>query len=100
MAFLNKNCAYYNIYIVIPLIYFLHILPFHIILTLKENADPENFKEHENEVYSQMVIPKYFRLLQSKLDNYCFESPLSSQGMLIFGLLSSIFVLYPPEYLK
>lgn len=99
-AFLNKNCAYYNVYYIIPFIYIVHILPFHIIISLKKQADPENYKTHEEEVYDQMIIPKYFRLTTAKLDEFCFASPLSTQGMLIFGLLSSIFVLYPPDYLK
>lgn len=98
-AFLNKQCAYYNVYVVIPIIYLVHILPFHIIITLKQKADPENYKLHEEEVYEQMIIPKYFRMLTDNLEKFCFASPLSTQGMMIFGLLSSIFVLYPPKYL-
>ena len=99
-AFLNKDCAYYNVYLVIPIIYIVHILPFHVLVTLKEKADPENYKIHEEEVYEQMVVPKYFKLTMAKLDGFCFANPLSPQGMLIFGLLSSIFVLHPPNYLK
>lgn len=99
-AFLNKNCAYYNVYYVIPAIYIIHILPFHILITLKEKCDPENFKKHEEEFYETLIIPKMFRTVTKQLEGFCFASPLSTQGMLIFGLLTSIFVLYPPIYLK
>lgn len=98
-AFLNKDLAYYNVYYVIPLIYIVHILPFHIIITLKKNVDPEHYKLHEEQFYDTLIIPKIFRCITNKLENICFASPLSTQGMLIFGLLSSIFVLYPPNYL-
>jgi hypothetical protein len=99
-AFLHKDLAYYNVYYVIPLIYILHILPFHIIITLKKKYDPYNYKIHEEHFYEKLIIPKIFRSITDKLDNFCFASPLSTQGMLIFGLLTSIFVLYPPSYLK
>ena len=99
-AFVNKQWAYYNLYFVIPFIYLVHILPFHIIITLKQKSDPENYKSHEEEFYETMIIPKMFRSLTSGLENFCFASPLSTQGMLIFGLLTSIFVLHPPDYLK
>jgi hypothetical protein len=99
-AFLNKTCAYYNVYYVIPLIYIIHILPFHIIITLKQKSDPENYKIHEEQVYEKLIIPKYFRTVTSMLEDFCFANPLGTQGMMIFGLLTSIFVLYPPPYMK
>ncbi len=99
-AFLNKDLAYYNVYYVIPLIYIIHILPFHIIITLKKNVDPEYYKLHEEQFYETLIIPKLFRNVTNKLENFCFASPLSTQGMLIFGLITSVFVLYPPNYIK
>ena len=98
-AFVNKDMAYYNVYFVIPFIYIVHILPFHILISLKKNSDPKNYKTHEEEFYETLVIPKLFRNVTGKLEGFCFASPLSTQGMLIFGLLTSIFVLYPPNYL-
>jgi hypothetical protein len=99
-AFLSKEMAYYNVYYVIPLIYIVHVLPFHIIITLKEKTDPEHYKLHEEQFYEKLIIPKLFRNVTNKLEKFCFASPLSTQGMLIFGLLTSVFVLYPPRYLK
>ena len=83
----------------IPLIYIIHILPFHILISLKKKNDPENYKVHEKEFYETLIIPKIFRQVTNKLEGFCFASPLSTQGMLIFGLLTSIFVLHPPNYL-
>jgi hypothetical protein len=100
LAFLNKNLAYYNIYYVVPLIYLIHILPFHIIKKLKEKCDPVNFKIHEESFYEILIIPKLFKDSAKKLEDYCFASPISPQGILIFGLITSLFSLYPPTYLK
>ena len=36
LAFINKTTAYYNIYYVIPIIYIIHIFPFHILENLKK----------------------------------------------------------------
>lgn len=99
-AFVNKEWAYYNVYYVIPFIYIVHMLPFHILITLKQKYDPDNYKNNEEKFYETLVIPKLFRNFTSELEKFCFASPLSTQGMLIFGLLTSIFVLYPPNYLK
>lgn len=99
-AFLDKNLAYYNIYYVIPAIYIVHILPVHIINTLKEKCYPYNYKKYEEEFYETLIIPKIFRSITKELEEFCFASPLSTQGMLIFGLLTSIFVLHPPLYFQ
>jgi hypothetical protein len=100
LAFLNKDLAYYNIYYVIPIIYLIHMLPFHILIKLKEKCDPDNYKNHEESFYETLIIPKLFKDTKKVLENYCFASPLSPQGVLIFGLITSIFSLYPPTYLK
>ena len=68
-------------------------------ISLKKESDPENYKKHEEEFYETLVIPKLFRTVTGKLEKSCFANPLSTQGMLIFGLITSIFVLHPPDYL-
>jgi hypothetical protein len=98
-AFVNKDCAYYNVYFVIPLIYIAHMLPFHILVSLKEKNDPENHEKRQKEFNEILIIPNIFTRITSKLEKNCFASPLSTQGMLIFGLITSIFVLHPPNYL-
>jgi|LakMenE01Jun11ns_1017448.scaffolds.fasta_scaffold9705095_2 hypothetical protein len=61
---------------------------------------PKNFKNYKEEMNNKMIIPKYFTILFKKLEKFCFTSPISSYGMLIFGLRSLIFFLYHPRYLK
>jgi hypothetical protein len=99
-AFLNKKWAFYNIYFVIPFIYIIHLLPFHILVALKEKTDPTNHENHEKSFYKTLVIPHLFRKAQKYLEECCLESPISTQGMLIFGLITSIFALYPPTFGK
>jgi hypothetical protein len=40
-----------------------------------------------------MGLPGKFLKLQHKLENNCFGSPISPQGMLIFGAISSAWAL-------
>ena len=98
-AFVNKKFAYYNVYYVIPIIYILHILPFHILNRLKETVDAENHINRNNQVSNFLIIPNLFGNISNKFQKFSFANPLSAQGMLIFGLLTSIFVLHPPKYL-
>jgi hypothetical protein len=99
-AFVNKKSAYYNIYFVIPFIYLVHILPFHILTTLKEKIDPVHHRERVEKVSELLVFPKLWLKMEAALKKFCFLSPISTQGMLILGLITSIFVLHPPLYLR
>ena len=94
-AFLNKKTALLNIYFVIPFIYIIHILPFHIIITYKKKLYPKTYKKKEDEFNNLLIIPKYFLELTKFLDSYSFANPISGQGMLIFGLITSIYKLHP-----
>ena len=94
-SFLNIKTAYINFFIVIPIIYILHIFPFHIIIEAKKQVIPDKI-ERETEldnIDKSFIIPYYIVKLQKMLDEKCFCSPLSPQGMLILGLLSSGYVL-------
>ena len=99
-AFLNKKCAYYNVYYLIPIIYILQIfLPFCLLNKIEEAADPENYIKRVNQISDVTIFPKLYDNIKSIFQKYSFASPFSSQGMLIFGLLTSIFALNPPKYL-
>jgi hypothetical protein len=93
LAFLNPKTAYYNVYYVIPIIYIVHILPFHIIVSLKKKIYTDDNEEIEKEstVSKFLIIPYLFNNAQKFFKKYSFCSPLSPQGMLIFGLLTSIY---------
>ena len=97
-AFLNTRTANINVYIVIPLVYILHMLPFHILSKLKQEIKKEHAANEENKFYKLLCFPYIFVELQGKLDKYCTFSPISPQGLLIFGLISCIFRLHPPNY--
>ncbi len=93
-AFTNKKLAYFNIYYIIPMIYLLHILPFHILMEIKKKSNPKHWEEDTEYIYNILILPDIFVKTQKYLDKHCTYNPISPQGMLIFGLLSSIYVLY------
>ena len=94
-AFLNRKLAYINIFYIIPLIYIIHIFPFHIITKSKENLYPDSWEEKYNNFLesSPLGILKVYVDTQEKLDNYCFGNPIGPQGMLILGLITSAYSL-------
>jgi len=89
LAFLNKNFAAINLYYFIPFIYILHILPFHIIELTKKKMDPETWEEKVSGFNNMLFIPSKFVSLNQYLEKHCYCSPISPQGMLIFGAISS-----------
>ena len=94
LGFLIKKLATINIYILIPLIYLLHaLLPFHLLESIKQNIYPDTYQSKQKEVDTSLIIPHYYKKIVGDLNNYCFFNPLSPQGMLIFGLISSIYSL-------
>ena len=90
-AFINKKTAKFNLIVLIPLIYILHILPFHILTKMKYSLYPNTATNKVDFINIILIIPKLFTSLQSTLDKLCFMSPISPQGMLIFGALSSAY---------
>ena len=93
LAFITVKTAWINLYIIIPLIYLLHILPFHIITTSKQKINPINYKEDQAKINNKITIVEYFIKYQHHCSKFCFASPISPQGMLIFGALTSSYVL-------
>ena len=95
LAFLNPITAYYNVYYVIPMIYVLHILPFHILVSLKKKiySDDKEKKAKEDLVSKLLVIPYIFNKIKDFFNKFSYFNPLSPQGMLIFGLITSIYKL-------
>ncbi len=92
-AFINEKTAYYNAYFVIPFIYLVQILPFHIIISLKSKIyhDEDELHNKEDEVYCSLLLPHLFIKLSKIFENFSFYNPISPQGMLIFGLITSIY---------
>ena len=98
LAFVNKNTARINIYIVIPLIYLLHCFPIHILIYCKKKIYKNSYLTKESQINKFLIIPNIYKNLQNSLYKFCTFNPISPQGMLIFGLLSSLFKLYPIKY--
>ncbi len=92
-AFLNPRAATINLFYVIPFVYIIHIFPFHFLNSMKESMYPDDWEKRVDTVVSHMVIPELFTNAQKKLDTVCFASPISAQGMLIFGAISSAWAL-------
>lgn len=93
-AFLNKTTAEFNIKYFIPLLYILHILPFHVIIILKKQIYTNNkIKENQEKIYDKLIFPRIFFIIKSKLDTFVTFNPLSPQGMMIFGLITSYYKL-------
>lgn len=99
LAFLKEDMARLNLYYVVPAVYLLHILPFHILISIKRYLKPKQWKIDDSNIRSSLIIPELFTNLRNSLDNYCTFNPISTQGMMIFGLITSAFRLYPPSYL-
>lgn len=91
-AFMNKNTAEFNLYYLIPMIYIIHILPFHIIVTLKEYIEPENSQEKVKEYENNNIIAIIYTKLSKIFKNATFN-PISPQGMMIFGAITSAWAL-------
>ena len=92
-GFVNINTAWVNLFIIVPVIYILHILPFHIIQKTKEKMYRDDWKVKVDRVENSVFVVKYFNKLSTYCNKHCFASPISPQGMLIFGALSSAYVL-------
>ena len=94
-SFFGKKHAKFIIYYLIPFIYILHILPFHIIREAKKkklniNNDEIFDKKIKDIEYSIPIIGfirKKFHELWEKLDKYSTFNPISPQGMLILGMI-------------
>ena len=87
-AFINKKAAYYNLYYVIPFIYILHMLPLHIINNLKQSLYKSDWLDRADNIQNKLIIGKIHTFVVN-IFNKSFESPLSTQGMLILGLILS-----------
>jgi len=92
-AFINQKAAKFNLYYLIPFIYILHILPFHVIVESKKKLDPEHWEEKHQNFEKDLVIPYYWGKFARSLDDRCFQNPFSVQGMLLFGAITSAWAL-------
>ena len=88
LAFIDKRLARINLLYVIPIIYLLHIFPFHFINSAKESIYPNDWKDRANDIEKNMIIPYLFKQIVNFF-SFSFANPFSAQGMLIFGAITS-----------
>ena len=103
-GFISKDHAKFIIYYFIPLIYILHLLPFHIIVSTKlriieSDVNVTDSTEYLHTLEHNNIIIYLFDKLH-KLFEKSFKNPLSPQGLLILGFIVNIYLLkyYYNEY--
>jgi hypothetical protein len=69
------------------------MFPIHFINESKRSMYPSDWEERTDELVHNMGLPGKFVDLQKRLEPSCFQSPLSPQGMLLFGAITSAWVL-------
>ena len=94
-AFTNKRAAYINLFFIIPIVYIIHIFPFHFLESAKESIYPDDYKVRANKFMENTPfgILKLYIDTQHRLDDYCIGNPIGPQGMLIFGAITSAYAL-------
>ncbi len=90
LAFIDKRTARINLLYVIPFIYIIHIFPIHFINESKKQIYPNDWKERASNIEKYMIIPYIFKQIVNFF-SFSFQNPLSCQGMLIFGALTSAY---------
>ena len=90
--YINKKFALFNLLIFIPLVYLLHIFPFHIINELK-------YYFNKNALEDSRKIEKFIKFYYLKnYFNFSFQNPLSPQGLLILGYILNFYYFYFKYY--
>ena len=94
LAWTHPVAAAWNLALVVPGIYVLHAaLPFHVLESAKARLHPGTWKTDAQEMERALVVPAAFSSAQRWLERRCFLSPLSPQGMLVLGALTSAWAL-------
>lgn len=100
-SFIDNNHAKFIIFLVIPIIYLIHMLPVHIFNKLKQDELKINtIKELNiklNDMYKTLKIPilreilLIFVYLKDEVFKNSVFNPLSGQGMLLLGMFISLY---------
>ncbi len=89
LAFVNKKTAEINLYYLIPFIYVIHILPFHIIVKLKHIVEPEDTDKKVKDYESSNIFASSYHYCKDNIFANALFNPLSPQGMMILGAITS-----------
>lgn len=98
-AFCNETTARINLNYVVPGIYVLHMLPFHILTGSKKLLIPDDNTRltRQTDVESHLWGVAQFKKVQNFLDARCYFNPLSVQGMMLWGVITSNYTLHRPD---
>lgn len=100
-AWTNPTWARLNVFYVIPVLYILHLLPFHVIQHTERglmDGSEQKRKRVQDDVWKLAAPHLYFTEgWVAGMNKHCFQSPVSVQGVMLFSLMSSIFALYPEQ---
>lgn len=88
MAWVHPAAARFNLVVLIPAIYVVHVLPFHILNILKQRMHPGTWLRDVRRVERALVLPALVTRARDALDR-SFANPLSPQGMLLLGAITS-----------
>ena len=88
LAWVHPRTAALNLTVVIPTIYALHMLPFHVLNSAKARMHPDTWQQDVERVEDALVLPDLVDRLRDSMDA-SFANPLSAQGLLILGAITS-----------
>lgn len=96
-TFVHRKTARLNLYYVIPFIYVIHCLPIHLLeqLKLRLSRNAQDKQRKQERIEKMLVIPHAFVRFQKSLEARCTFSPISPQGMLLFGMITCLFRVHP-----
>lgn len=92
-AWIFPQTALFNVLVLIPLVYFIHMLPQHPLNVLEKEICPDLYKDKQKKKGG-------FDQFAKKAERFCTYSPITYQGFLIFGFITSIISLYTRGYIK
>ena len=102
-AFFNKRLAYINLYYLIPLTYLSYLVFHGCVLKVAEEASATGATPDEKRKNIDTTIHKMNPLKESwnktidHLKQSCCYNPLSPQGILLFGVITSAYRLKPSD---
>ncbi len=88
LAWADPRTARINLALVIPLIYVVHALPFHVLESAKQRLHPGTWEQDKDDIQRALVLPDLVIKASQSMDG-SFANPLSAQGMLLFGAITS-----------
>lgn len=99
---ISDKFAKFNIYVLLPIIYILYILPFSITVLCKEYLAQkciDNYPEYNNKSIDDIINENSNKYILSNIhkkisNQYNSFNPLGNQGLLVLSYISNVYILY------